>query len=65
MKKIPTVKVYNADNFSVTHHHLSEPYVDREMDTEQVIDFIYGMLSHMSTLVLHIASLAALSSVLF
>ncbi|KYO43020.1 centrosomal protein of isoform A [Alligator mississippiensis] len=35
VKKIPTVKVYNADNFSVTHHHLSEPYVDREMDTEQ------------------------------
>nr|XP_032632496.1 centrosomal protein of 295 kDa isoform X2 [Chelonoidis abingdonii] len=35
MKRLPTVKVYNADNFSVTHHHLSEPYVDREMDTHQ------------------------------
>ncbi|XP_065437648.1 centrosomal protein of 295 kDa isoform X2 [Chrysemys picta bellii] len=35
VKRLPTVKVYNADNFSVTHHHLSEPYVDREMDTQQ------------------------------
>ncbi|KAM9172062.1 centrosomal protein of 295 kDa isoform 2-T2 [Pangshura tecta] len=35
VKRLPTVKVYNADNFSVTHHHLLEPYVDREMDTHQ------------------------------
>ncbi|XP_043360077.1 centrosomal protein of 295 kDa isoform X7 [Dermochelys coriacea] len=35
VKRVPTVKVYNADKFSVTHHHLSEPYVDREIDTEQ------------------------------
>ncbi|XP_067424365.1 centrosomal protein of 295 kDa isoform X2 [Emydura macquarii macquarii] len=35
VKRIPMVKVYNADGFSVTHHHLSEPYVDRETDTEQ------------------------------
>ncbi|XP_074840228.1 centrosomal protein of 295 kDa isoform X2 [Carettochelys insculpta] len=35
VKRMPMVKVYNADNFSVTHHHLSEPYVDREMDIKQ------------------------------
>ncbi|XP_039351003.1 centrosomal protein of 295 kDa isoform X3 [Mauremys reevesii] len=35
VKRLPTVKVYNADNFSATHHHLLEPYVDREMDTHQ------------------------------
>ncbi|XP_075775417.1 centrosomal protein of 295 kDa isoform X3 [Pelodiscus sinensis] len=35
VKRMPTVKVYNADSFSVTHHHLFEPYVDREMDTTQ------------------------------
>ncbi|XP_068786585.1 centrosomal protein of 295 kDa isoform X1 [Struthio camelus] len=35
VRKIPAVKVYSADNFYVTHYHLSEPYVDREMDREQ------------------------------
>nr|XP_013811441.1 PREDICTED: centrosomal protein of 295 kDa [Apteryx mantelli mantelli] len=35
VQKIPAVKVYSADNFYVTHYHLSEPYVDREMDREQ------------------------------
>nr|XP_033806375.1 centrosomal protein of 295 kDa isoform X2 [Geotrypetes seraphini]XP_033806376.1 centrosomal protein of 295 kDa isoform X2 [Geotrypetes seraphini] len=35
IKRIPTVKVCDVDNFSVTHYHLLEPYVEREMDTEQ------------------------------
>ncbi|XP_042314302.1 centrosomal protein of 295 kDa isoform X2 [Sceloporus undulatus] len=35
LKTTPTVKVCNADTFSITHHHLFEPHVDREMDTEQ------------------------------
>uniref|UniRef100_A0A8D0HEP1 Centrosomal protein KIAA1731 n=1 Tax=Sphenodon punctatus TaxID=8508 RepID=A0A8D0HEP1_SPHPU len=35
VERIPTVKVYEADNFSVTHHHLSDAYVDRELNTEQ------------------------------
>ncbi|XP_069495389.1 centrosomal protein of 295 kDa isoform X2 [Ambystoma mexicanum] len=34
-KKVPAVKASDADNFSATHYHLQEPYVDREMDTEQ------------------------------
>ncbi|NXL58693.1 CE295 protein, partial [Chordeiles acutipennis] len=29
------VKPYSADNFSVTRYHISEPYVDREVDGEQ------------------------------
>ncbi|NWQ95362.1 CE295 protein, partial [Burhinus bistriatus] len=29
------VKPYSADNFSVTRYHISEPYVDRELDGEQ------------------------------
>ncbi|NWH76519.1 CE295 protein, partial [Piaya cayana] len=29
------VKPYSADNFSVTRYHISEPYVDREVDEEQ------------------------------
>lgn len=36
------MKVCDADNFSVTRRHLFEPYVDREMDIEQVIDFKYA-----------------------
>jgi len=32
------VKPYSADNFSVTRYHISEPYVDREVDGEQVIN---------------------------
>ncbi|XP_061484825.1 centrosomal protein of 295 kDa isoform X2 [Rhineura floridana] len=35
LKSVPTVKVCDADTFSVTHHHLFDPYVDREMDIEQ------------------------------
>ncbi|XP_035398569.2 centrosomal protein of 295 kDa isoform X1 [Cygnus atratus] len=35
VKKIPAVKASGADNFSVTRYHISEPYVDREMDGEQ------------------------------
>ncbi|XP_074672389.1 centrosomal protein of 295 kDa isoform X3 [Strix aluco] len=35
VKKTPAVKLYSADNFSVTHYHISEPYVDREVDGEQ------------------------------
>ncbi|XP_032063483.1 centrosomal protein of 295 kDa [Aythya fuligula] len=34
-KKIPAVKAYGAGNFSITRYHISEPYVDREMDGEQ------------------------------
>ncbi|XP_051464974.1 centrosomal protein of 295 kDa isoform X2 [Apus apus] len=33
--KKAAVKPYSADNFSVTRYHISEPYVDREMDGEQ------------------------------
>nr|XP_042711942.1 centrosomal protein of 295 kDa isoform X2 [Chrysemys picta bellii] len=60
VKRLPTVKVYNADNFSVTHHHLSEPYVDREMDTQQVTDikYAYGICSLISVL-LYYARLVA------
>ncbi|XP_035184616.1 centrosomal protein of 295 kDa isoform X2 [Oxyura jamaicensis] len=35
VKKIPAVKAYGAGNFSSTRYHISEPYVDREMDGEQ------------------------------
>ncbi|KAH0625207.1 hypothetical protein JD844_033443 [Phrynosoma platyrhinos] len=35
LKTAPTVKVCDADTFSITHHHLFGPHVDREMDTEQ------------------------------
>ncbi|XP_074773436.1 centrosomal protein of 295 kDa [Athene noctua] len=35
MKKTPTVKLHSANNFSVTRYHISEPYVDREVDGEQ------------------------------
>ncbi|KAJ7320078.1 hypothetical protein JRQ81_019589 [Phrynocephalus forsythii] len=35
LKSATTVKVCTAETFSLTHHHLFDPYVDREMDTEQ------------------------------
>ncbi|KAM6418517.1 centrosomal protein of 295 kDa [Pluvialis apricaria] len=35
VKKTPAVKPYSADKFSVTRYHISEPYVDRELDGEQ------------------------------
>ncbi|XP_005149851.2 centrosomal protein of 295 kDa isoform X2 [Melopsittacus undulatus] len=35
VKKAPAVKPCSADNFSVTRYHISEPYVDREVDGEQ------------------------------
>ncbi|XP_074906197.1 centrosomal protein of 295 kDa isoform X1 [Buteo buteo] len=35
VKKTPAAKPYSADNFSVTRYHISEPYVDRELDGEQ------------------------------
>ncbi|KAM4700368.1 centrosomal protein of 295 kDa [Discoglossus pictus] len=35
VKSLPTVRVCRVDNFSVSHYHLPEPYVDREMETEQ------------------------------
>ncbi|KAM6341968.1 centrosomal protein of 295 kDa isoform 1-T1 [Podargus strigoides] len=35
VKKTPAVKLYSADNFSATRYHISEPYVDREVDREQ------------------------------
>ncbi|KAM6146456.1 centrosomal protein of 295 kDa isoform 2-T2 [Phoenicopterus ruber ruber] len=35
VKKTPAVKPYIAGNFSVTRYHISEPYVDREVDGEQ------------------------------
>ncbi|KAM9300858.1 centrosomal protein of 295 kDa isoform 2-T2 [Morus bassanus] len=35
VKKNPAVKPYSADNFSVTRYHISEPYVNREVDGEQ------------------------------
>ncbi|KAG8584544.1 hypothetical protein GDO81_004658 [Engystomops pustulosus] len=34
-KRLPVVKVYNAESFSTSHYHLPEAYVDREIDTEQ------------------------------
>uniref|UniRef100_A0A8C5WJS4 ALMS motif domain-containing protein n=1 Tax=Leptobrachium leishanense TaxID=445787 RepID=A0A8C5WJS4_9ANUR len=35
VKKLPSVRICNVDNFSVSHYHLPEPCVDREMDREQ------------------------------
>ncbi|XP_059673083.1 centrosomal protein of 295 kDa [Gavia stellata] len=35
VKKTPAMKPYSAGNFSVTRYHISEPYVDREVDGEQ------------------------------
>uniref|UniRef100_A0A6J0VHE5 Centrosomal protein of 295 kDa isoform X2 n=1 Tax=Pogona vitticeps TaxID=103695 RepID=A0A6J0VHE5_9SAUR len=35
LKSVTTVKVCAAETFSLTHHHLFDPHVDREMDTEQ------------------------------
>ncbi|OXB78216.1 UNVERIFIED_CONTAM: hypothetical protein H355_006159 [Colinus virginianus] len=35
VKKIPAVKAHGAGTFSVTRFHISEPYVDREMNGEQ------------------------------
>nr|XP_060627092.1 centrosomal protein of 295 kDa isoform X1 [Anolis sagrei ordinatus] len=35
LKPTSAVKVCDVDTFSVTHHHLFGPHVDREMDTEQ------------------------------
>ncbi|XP_042190151.1 centrosomal protein of 295 kDa [Callorhinchus milii] len=36
VSKCPVVKMHDVDSFSVTHYHLPEPCVDREMNTEQV-----------------------------
>lgn len=38
MKKIAAMKAHGAGKFSVTHYHISEPYADREMDAQQVIN---------------------------
>ncbi|XP_053164285.1 centrosomal protein of 295 kDa isoform X2 [Hemicordylus capensis] len=35
LKSVPTAKVCDVDSFSVTRHHLFDPYVDREMDVDQ------------------------------
>ncbi|XP_071589833.1 centrosomal protein of 295 kDa isoform X2 [Heliangelus exortis] len=35
VKKTPALKPHSADNFSVTRFHLSQPYVNREVDEEQ------------------------------
>uniref|UniRef100_W5MKR7 Centrosomal protein of 295 kDa n=1 Tax=Lepisosteus oculatus TaxID=7918 RepID=W5MKR7_LEPOC len=35
VKKLPSVKMYDVDGFSVTHYHLPETCVDREAVTEQ------------------------------
>ncbi|MBN3316912.1 CE295 protein, partial [Atractosteus spatula] len=35
VKKLPSVKMYDVDSFSVTHYHLPETCVDREAVTEQ------------------------------
>ncbi|XP_018412313.1 PREDICTED: centrosomal protein of 295 kDa [Nanorana parkeri] len=35
VKRPPGVKLCNVDGFSMSHYHLPEAYVDREMDTEQ------------------------------
>ncbi|XP_062983214.1 centrosomal protein of 295 kDa isoform X2 [Elgaria multicarinata webbii] len=35
LKTVPTVKVCDVDTFSVTRHHHFDPYLDREIDTEQ------------------------------
>ncbi|KAF7251236.1 hypothetical protein EYD10_03644, partial [Varanus komodoensis] len=34
LQNVSTVKVSEVDTFSITRHHLFDPYVDREMDTE-------------------------------
>ncbi|XP_078077927.1 centrosomal protein 295 [Mustelus asterias] len=36
VRKYPAIKMCDVDNFSVTHYHLPEPYVDREVNTKQV-----------------------------
>nr|DBA32458.1 TPA: hypothetical protein GDO54_000250 [Pyxicephalus adspersus] len=36
VKRPLLVKLCNVDSFSVSHYHLPEAYVDREMDTEQL-----------------------------
>ncbi|XP_067890098.1 uncharacterized protein cep295 isoform X2 [Heterodontus francisci] len=36
VRKYPAVKMSDIDSFSVTHYHLPEPYVDREINTKQV-----------------------------
>ncbi|XP_078401894.1 centrosomal protein 295 isoform X3 [Cetorhinus maximus] len=35
VRKYPAVKMYDSDSFSVTHYHLPEPYVDKEINTKQ------------------------------
>ncbi|MEE6473003.1 hypothetical protein FKM82_009810 [Ascaphus truei] len=35
VKRPPTVRICDVEGLSVSHYHLPEPYVDREMDTEQ------------------------------
>ncbi|XP_053564596.1 centrosomal protein of 295 kDa [Bombina bombina] len=35
VKRLPAVRLSTVDNFSVSHYHLLEPHVDREMDIEQ------------------------------
>ncbi|KAM3837315.1 centrosomal protein of 295 kDa isoform 2-T2 [Vipera latastei] len=32
---MPAVKISDVDNFSISRHHIFDPYVDREMSTEQ------------------------------
>ncbi|XP_069058539.1 centrosomal protein of 295 kDa isoform X1 [Pleurodeles waltl] len=34
-QKVTTAKAYDMNSFSGSHYHFLEPYVDREMDTEQ------------------------------
>ncbi|XP_072332536.1 uncharacterized protein cep295 isoform X2 [Scyliorhinus torazame] len=36
VRKYPAVKMYDVDSFSVTHYHMSEPYVDREINSNQI-----------------------------
>ncbi|XP_038673875.1 centrosomal protein of 295 kDa [Scyliorhinus canicula] len=36
VREYPAVKMYDVDSFSVTHYHLSEPYVDREINSNQI-----------------------------
>ncbi|XP_039194045.1 centrosomal protein of 295 kDa isoform X1 [Crotalus tigris] len=35
LKTLPAVKTSDVDNFSISRHHIFDPYVDREMSTEQ------------------------------
>ncbi|KAL8191129.1 UNVERIFIED_CONTAM: hypothetical protein K2H54_068213, partial [Gekko kuhli] len=35
LKSMPTVKVHDGGSFAISRHHFFDPYVDREMDTEQ------------------------------